>query len=163
MIRSHFLSGTLRAQERKGLPVDSQPDCRKPPRSGAPLEMEGLPGKKGLPGPEPCSRLCCVQLMVPFALPGSQRAGPASFPVIGRNNKSGPCSLPPTTRLSPWLHMTVHLSRMRAALPGWPRQPGVREKEETAPCSFKPFFLPHLEPLGFLSKGLGLNKTSPGA
>lgn len=29
--RSHFLSGTLRAKEGKGLPVDSQPDCRRPP------------------------------------------------------------------------------------------------------------------------------------
>ena len=32
VIRSHFLSGALRPREGNGLPLDSQPNCRRPPR-----------------------------------------------------------------------------------------------------------------------------------
>lgn len=50
VIRSHFLSGTLRAKEGKGLPVDSQPDCRRPPRVEPPWRWRAFQARRAFQG-----------------------------------------------------------------------------------------------------------------
>lgn len=128
---------------------------QKASQGGGDLEMEGVPGKTKHPlALQPRSGLCCMELTRSLCPLGCQQAGTASFPLVGRNNKRGPCLLPPTARIVPSIYMPLapysHDNPLRwLAWEAW----RVGEGRESLPAPFSHFLPLSGAPLDFSGKG----------